>query len=158
MVTRKDLFQDDIECEREKKRRKEESDKAWEKQKAEWLKKDILSAQTLLDGKLGKIIKEANREGIRCLKIDQFHTWKPCEYYDGWTEYYDHEALNFDPKPDYKPTKILCRILRKAGFKATTLSEKEEDYEYVITADGYDRGDFIGYSIKYSIVIDWSSE
>jgi len=152
MVTREELLN-----ETEERRAKEEADKKHsEERRHKWQirqrKKDVARAEGLLDGDLGEFLRKLNREDIHRIELQGHRVWKG----QGKNEYYmPRFALGFTPQPQAKATKVLIEKLEEAGFRARSITRQYQNYETVITADGYDFVDKPGTHPEYFLEICW---
>lgn len=156
-MTRDELLKDDIELAKKEKKEKEESERRSKELHERMLREDTELANTLLDGELGEFIRRMNAEKTKKIKLNNHQTFRhsPDSTWE-WTETYgDKFRLTFCPDPNYKPTKILIKNLRKAGFEAEAHTEVRGNVCWESDADGGGMVSCPGTHEEYSIIISW---
>lgn len=172
MVTKQDLINDDEEKARREAIAKAKRDEELAKWKLEQYQEHCLAAETLVEGELGDVIKQANNMEYKGLKLskDRNHIkiYKPIkeEYTKKILRYnwdvpysdfiYHHYSLPFNPKPSYEPTQTLVQKLQQAGFESeietcvaqNTIIEHYGDGEFNVV-------DVYGTHEEYWLVITW---
>ena len=143
-MTRDDLLKDDIEIAKKEKREKEESEQYWKEFRERMLKDDTELAKTLLDGELGEFIRRMNAQKVKKVKLKNHQTFRhtPNSTWEWEETYGDKFRLRFCPEPNYKPTKLLIKNLRKAGLEAKSHTEVCGNVCWESDADG---GGFVSY-------------
>lgn len=154
MVTRDEILQARARRDAANAARKAKEDAEYQQYLTEKLQKDMVSAITLLDGQLGKTIKEFEFKGITCFRTNG----KSMEIRKGlgFSWHSDFSPITFAPDPTYAPTQALCAELKRAGFefKLSTVQEKNAKMKW--HGDGeYDVVETGGTHPVYWLEISW---
>jgi hypothetical protein len=150
MVTRDELIRARTERERAESERKTEQEAAMVQYREETLLKDTVSAMTLLDGQLGKAIREYDIAGYTSVRTNGRSTYT-C---NRWLS--DFSPITFAPNPEYSPTKVLVNKLIGAGFDVKLTTVQEQNTRMKPYGDGEYEIEIIGGSHPvYWIEIMW---
>lgn len=138
-----------------KKAKSEEEYKLFLRRKAV---KDAADAESMLSGRLGDLIKEANDKGHLSITIEQDSNLfcKEIIKFGGETQWSHKFNIGFDLDEKYKATKILLSELLRAGFIVRHSVKEEGNMVYEFHGDGeYDVVDAPGTHPVYTLYISW---